>query len=252
MLKSALKMVIKNRKVDSTAQWLFEMITKHENFNIRDMAKECYMSNASITRYFKRHGFTGFKEFKTSLIKETELFEKVRDDELFLHELFLKPITETNKLNTQENYMEIIKMLFAADQIIIQAVGDNVSAAHELRIRLTRFGLRSNYEPDFHVGCLSVINLTNTSVCVALSYSGETKEVIDIVNLAKKRGAKVIAFVADKNSTLYRLADKRILLNSENDFLSIFSIKSKISMMFAILKLVSLIIIKCAKKYNQT
>lgn len=56
--------------------------------------------------------------------------------------------------------------------------------------------------------------LTNRSLVIALSQSGETIDVVEAVKVAKRKGAKIATLVNVLGSTLYRLADDKILLNA--------------------------------------
>jgi glutamine---fructose-6-phosphate transaminase (isomerizing) len=56
--------------------------------------------------------------------------------------------------------------------------------------------------------------LTDRSLVVALSQSGETADIIESVLLAKERGARIAALVNVKGSTLDRIADVRIYLEA--------------------------------------
>jgi len=56
--------------------------------------------------------------------------------------------------------------------------------------------------------------LTPKSLVIALSQSGETIDIIDSCNEAKKKGAKIAALVNNLGSTLYRMADYKILLGA--------------------------------------
>ena len=62
-----------------------------------------------------------------------------------------------------------------------------------------------NYLQDF---------LTPKSLVIGLSQSGETIDVVEPLQIAKKKRATVIAITNVKNSTIYRLADEKILLNA--------------------------------------
>ena len=66
-------------------------------------------------------------------------------------------------------------------------------------------GSEFTYHADF---------LTPQSLVIALSQSGETIDIIESAQLAKKKKAKVAALVNVLGSTLYRLADFKILLNA--------------------------------------
>lgn len=56
--------------------------------------------------------------------------------------------------------------------------------------------------------------ITDKTLVVPISQSGETIDVVDPVSSAKKKGAKIAAVVNVLGSTLYRLADFNLLLNA--------------------------------------
>ncbi len=62
-----------------------------------------------------------------------------------------------------------------------------------------------NYLEDF---------LTKDSLVIALSQSGETIDVIEPLNKAKEKGSKIFAIVNTLGSTIYRMADFKILLGA--------------------------------------
>ena len=66
-------------------------------------------------------------------------------------------------------------------------------------------GSEFNYLEDY---------LTNKSLVIPISQSGETIDVVDPVANAKKKGSKIAAIVNVLGSTLYRQADYKILLGA--------------------------------------
>jgi len=56
--------------------------------------------------------------------------------------------------------------------------------------------------------------LTEKSLVIALSQSGETIDLIDAVRKARNNGARIAALVNNLGSSLYRLADDKLLLNA--------------------------------------
>lgn len=66
-------------------------------------------------------------------------------------------------------------------------------------------GSEFNYTEDF---------LTDKSLLIAVSQSGETIDVVEPVSNAKKRGTKIVALTNTLGSTLYRMADMKALLNA--------------------------------------
>lgn len=62
-----------------------------------------------------------------------------------------------------------------------------------------------NYLEDF---------LTDESLIIALSQSGETIDIVEPLNRAKDRGSKIVAIVNVLGSTIYRMADYKLLLGA--------------------------------------
>lgn len=66
-------------------------------------------------------------------------------------------------------------------------------------------GSEFSYQQDF---------LTKKSLIIALSQSGETMDTIEAVKHAREKGSKIVAMVNVLGSTLYRMADHKILLSA--------------------------------------
>lgn len=62
-----------------------------------------------------------------------------------------------------------------------------------------------NYLEDF---------LTNESLIIAFSQSGETIDIVEPLTRAKQKGSKIFAVVNSLGSTIYRMADKKLLLGA--------------------------------------
>lgn len=65
-----------------------------------------------------------------------------------------------------------------------------------------------NYLEDF---------LTRESLVIAFSQSGETIDVVEPLNRAKEKGARIIAITNSLGSTIYRMADWNVLLNAGSE-----------------------------------
>ncbi len=65
-----------------------------------------------------------------------------------------------------------------------------------------------NYLEDF---------LTDRSLVIALSQSGETIDVVEPLQRAKKKGSKIIAITNVKGSTIYRMSDEKMLLGAGSE-----------------------------------
>lgn len=86
-------------------------------------------------------------------------------------------------------------------------------------------GSEFNYLEDY---------LTNESLVIPISQSGETIDVVEPVANAKKRGSKIAAIVNVLGSTLYRQADYKILLGAGQEK-AVIATKSFVAMMSVLL-----------------
>lgn len=89
-----------------------------------------------------------------------------------------------------------------------------------------------NYLEDF---------LNDKSLVIAFSQSGETIDVIEPLQRAKKKGAKIAGIVNSLGSTIYRMADNKVLLNAGPE-LAVASTKAytaKLSILLLIVGLLS-------------
>ena len=119
-----------------------------------------------------------------------------------------KAIAQDSKLIS-----EITKMLFEAKGIFLIGCGTSYNACISASYTFSNIAKRHintvlasefrNYE-DF---------LTKDSLVICLSQSGETADVIDAVNYAKKHECKTIGIINVMGSTLTRLCDKIIMMN---------------------------------------
>lgn len=76
--------------------------------------------------------------------------------------------------------------------------------------------------------------LTPESLIIAISQSGETIDVIESINKAKEKNSKIVALVNVLGSTLYRIADEKIVLGAGPE-MAVISTKAYIAMVSVLL-----------------
>jgi glucosamine--fructose-6-phosphate aminotransferase (isomerizing) len=144
---------------------------------------------------------------------------KVEVEELGNFEYFmLKEIFEQPKVirNIEKNYVDNVKQL---SELVENAYGTFLIgsgtayfaclAGSYLFSKITKKHVNTlpasefNYLEDF---------LTDKSLIIALSQSGETIDVVEPLQRAKAKGSKIVALTNVIGSTIYRMADKKFLL----------------------------------------
>lgn len=190
------------------------------NMTAKDLSIKTGVSPASVVRFFKSIGAASFKKFKLELVKELTLSENDLTDFSILqkkdspYELFYK-VTKLNQNaleSTQlslerKNFEKGVDALKNADKITFFGVGGSAIAAIDGSYKFSRLGFHSTMMSDFHQIAATIPYLTKSSVFVAISMSGKTKDVLELAQLAKKNSALVVAITNAQKSPLFKLAD---------------------------------------------
>lgn len=146
---------------------------------------------------------------------DTKQADRGKFEHFMIKEIFEQPDV---LLNIAKNYKDQIKEL---SEIIKEAKGTFFigcgSASYAALAGQYLFSSVAKKHVNFAIG--SEFNylehyLNDQSLVIAISQSGETIDVVEPVSNAKKRGAKIVAITNVLGSTLYRLADHRILLGA--------------------------------------
>ncbi|MBM4761141.1 MurR/RpiR family transcriptional regulator [Bacillus sp. B15-48] len=193
------------------------------NMTTKDLSKNSGVSEASIVRFCKSIGIGSFKSFKLELAKELVVTDTSLTDFSILqqkdepYDLFQK-VTYVNKSAIEatpasldrKEFELAVETLKKAQRIIFYGVGGSATAAFDGYYKFAKLGYHCTNEHDFHA-LLSMIPFLNPSdIFVAISMSGKTKDVLELVKVAKKHKITVIAITNIDKSPLYREANIRL------------------------------------------
>ena len=106
------------------------------------------------------------------------------------------------------NSIELIKK---AGEVFIIGVGNTMPLVLYMGFRLGRLGIRCVYDvgPEYF---LNHINLaTKQDIVIAITHSGSSIQVIQGIELAKKKGMKIIAITSSEQSPVYQMSDYSLL-----------------------------------------
>jgi DNA-binding MurR/RpiR family transcriptional regulator len=194
-----------------------------EQTSLKEVAVENAVSEAMIVKLAKKLNFSGFREFRTSLIYynnsdvanlHSEIGPNDSSEEL-LEKVFrtsIQAIEETKTILDISEFNRAADILFKARHIDLYGVGGSASVARDLSHKLLKIGIKAMVHDDAHIMMMSAAILSDDDVVIAISHSGMTRAVIDPVKLAARNGAKVIAITNYAQSQLAKNA--HVVLNS--------------------------------------
>lgn len=192
------------------------------DMTVGELAKECGVSEASVSRFCKRIELKGFHHLKISLARE--LVDAKDDGEISGHISVddmegslrgilsnkMEELRQTVAMIDREELKKILNVINNADTVLMAAVGNTIPVAMDGAYKLNQIGIRAMSTPIWETELGYSYNLTDKDVVVAISNSGESTGVIQILEAAKSRGAVTISITNNARSSVAELSTYHI------------------------------------------
>jgi glucokinase len=194
---------------------------------IVEIAKAAQVSQPTVIRFCRTLGCEGLSDFKLRLASGLSgtvplTHTQVTGSDSVL-ELGVKVLGNTasailqvrDQLN-RDNLVRAIELLAAAQRIEFFAVGHYGVVADDAQFKFLRFGLPSSSFTDPRLQVLAANVLKPSDVAVIISSSGRIDDLLAVADLARQRGAAVVAITAS-HSPLAKKADVALLVDHVED-----------------------------------
>lgn len=216
------------QKEKQIAEYVIENKEEIVTLSAKELAKKVESSPAGIIRFSKKCGFKGFINLKLELAKNMEkdktwdINDMISDTdsiEIMVKKSIASDIATLEKTKNLMNYNDIeeaINWIKKANKIYLYGVGASGLIAADFQYKLLRIGKNVEYNFDSHIQLSTAAMIDKNDIAIAISYSGDKKEVNLAIKEAKEKGAKIIAITRyNGNSTLSKISD--ICLNIPNE-----------------------------------
>lgn len=194
------------------------------DMTINELAQECSTSVASVVRFCRAIGFSGYAPLRmalaTELGKEAAQFsargafgseisdaDSLREAVSKLAALELLAIEETVENLDFDVLDAAIGAVDRAERILLYGIGASQFVAEDLAHKLLRVGRNAHVITDPHEAIAATVLNTDPTVAIGFSHSGTTRETIRFLRTAGENGAATIAVTSAKDSQLAHYAD---------------------------------------------
>ena len=202
-------------------------------------------STASITRFCKKIGLSGYSELRLELAKEmaTDNARRqiVADGENLVPGLVSTVVDASASAINGLKYVlsdDVIKKavqeILSASSITLAGIGASALVAQDLRQKLLRLGIRSLFDADQDVVKVTLSSGRSKDLLIAISYSGTTRETLDAVNIAKENGMRVLAMTKKGDNPISEQADVTVPVSENEALLREGATLSRLQMLVAV------------------
>lgn len=195
------------------AEYILSNPEKAIMLNISELAQKSGSSEATVVRMCKHVGYQGYYQMRLLLSNdlgkigadydENELFDSTQK----LFDFAAVRVAELKNLIDIELLKKAVCILKRSRMIFVVATGNTTPVALDLGFRLERFGIPCSYSmiPEHFLNHVSLG--TCNDAMIAISRSGASKQVLQAMELAKKKQMHTIVISAEVHTRLSQYAD---------------------------------------------
>lgn len=190
--------------------------------SVSELASHCEASQATIVRFCKKIGCTGFHQLKIKLAGE----QRQHEEQVISNEINLEHMEQSvnnimsSKIEevktTFHNFdpkelREIIDLILNAEVIEFAAMGNTIPIALDGAYKFSQLGLRAVCSMIWEGQEAFARTLKENDVMFAISASGASKRLLNMAKIAKENKATVIVITNQAKSPLAELCDYVLL-----------------------------------------
>jgi len=204
------------------AAFLLQHTEQARHLSSQELARQAGVSQSSVVRFAQKLGYKGFPALKLALseslaaaqpasaiplhnqITSTDSLKVVGEKLLLEKQAALR---STLDINSEESLLTALTLLRQARRVLLVGIGASGLVAKDFSFKLLKIGVMAVAEADMHVQLAAVQALDQQDLVVAISFSGERREINLIAEEAKTVGAQVLAITGFASNSLQSKAD---------------------------------------------
>lgn len=235
------------------ADYVLSHKTGVQYMSISELAEECGVAEATVSRFCRRLKLKGYNAFKLALAKATAqeqgttpipVMEGQEEDigpEDSISDLCRKLYTahttaigQSMALIRAETITRAAELLWNAEKVYCMGQGGSMIMAHEAAHLFSTVSNHFFFVQDSHIQASTAALLTPQDAILFFSYSGSTKDIVELMGLARKRGAKTILITRFSKSPGAAQADLVLQCGSNEGPFQLSSVPAKMAQLYLV------------------
>ena len=192
---------------------------------VAETARRAGVSEPTVMRFCAALGFEGFQDFKIKLAHSVALgvpatqsvLDATDTPQKLTDKVFDYTMTSLDWARSQldhEAVAQAIELLSAARRIEFFGFGASWIVAADAQQKFPLFGVPCNVHPDSHQQFIAASMMRPGDVAVAISNTGETSALLDVMRAAREADACVIGISGRAGRRMSRLCDLLLVIET--------------------------------------
>lgn len=217
------------------ARYFLQTETIQDDLSSQQVTQKLHISQAALTRFAKKCGFTGYREFvfqyqhqaskpDTHSHKHSPLTKRVLRSYSIMRE-------QTKDLIDEEQLERVAQLIEDAERVYFFGTGSSGLVASEMKLRFMRLGVVCEALTDQDGFAWTTSIMDENCLVLGFSLSGTTQSVLDSLLDAKDMGAKTILFTSSPSKDCQAYTET-VLVASHSQSSYIQRISAQLPMLF--------------------
>ena len=191
------------------ARYFLQVDTIMDDLSSQQVTQKLHVSQAALTRFAKKCGFTGYREFVFQYQHQADKQDTHSHQHSPLTKRVLRSYStmreQTQDLIDEVQLERVAQLIDDAERVYFFGTGSSGLIAREMKLRFMRLGVVCEALTDQDGFAWTTSIMDENCLVLGFSLSGTTQSVLDSLLDAKEMGAKTILFTSapNKNSQAY-------------------------------------------------
>ena len=227
------------------ADYVLENTAEVPRQSIKALATKSKTSDASVLRFCKTLGYSGYRDFIVSISASLGSMDEDQADQYtdiqpgddlqtIINNISLnncRSIEDTLRVINREEISRAVELLRKSQRIDFYGVAASGLVCMDAQQKFMRINKMCHAFTDGHSQLTAATLLKSTDVAVMISNSGNTTEILEALEVAKLSGAKVIAITSYNRSPLAEKADIVLFISTPEITIRSGAMGSRIAML---------------------
>ena len=236
------------------ADYILENPSKIVKSTITDICTEAGLkSEASVVRFYRTIGYSGFKDFKIQLAQELvgqtfyHSYEDIRIDDSVSEirkKIFMgAAATLNNNMQTADEnmYEKAGQLLSNANRIVFLGHAASAAICYYAYFRFIELGLNCHFSTDSHINAAVLAKPNHDDLVFCVSHSGETRDIVAPLERIAQKERRIISITGAAHFTLAQISDVVLLTESDETNIVTDAMNSRVAQMCIIDSLFSIL-----------
>ncbi|MGQ8366997.1 MurR/RpiR family transcriptional regulator [Glaciecola sp. 1036] len=230
------------------ANFIVETPTALRDLSSQKLAEIVGISQSSVVKFAQKLNYKGYPALKLAILEDAKNVVHdehrlhgniaIEDDYHTMADKLLRSkinvLKQTRTLNEENQIEKAVGYIDNAKRVLVTGLGGSALVGKDFVFKLHKLGVTALSEIDGHAQLALASTLNQDDVVFAISESGATTEVVNVVKEAKKGGSKIISVTKFGDNPISSLANVRLFSVAEEAATRISSILARTAQEFVI------------------